>query len=62
MTQRIELGFIGLGAMGRPVALNLIRAGYPMTVYARRAQAAAPLVEAGAQIAASPPRSQSARR
>ena len=54
MTQRIELGFIGLGAMGRPVALNLIRAGYPMTVYARRAQAAAPLVEAGAQIAASP--------
>ena len=54
MTAGLKLGFIGLGAMGRPMALNLIKAGYAMTVYARRAQAMAPLVEAGALTAASP--------
>ncbi len=48
------LGFIGIGAMGRPMALNLLKAGYALTVYARRAQAAANLVKAGAQLAASP--------
>lgn len=54
MTARPTLGFIGLGAMGRPMALNLINAGYAMTVYARRADAAAPLAAAGARIAQSP--------
>ena len=48
------LGFIGIGAMGQPMALNLLKAGYALTVYARRAQAAAGLVKAGAQLAASP--------
>ncbi len=48
------LGFIGIGAMGQPMALNLLKAGYALTVYARRAQAAANLVKAGAQLAASP--------
>ncbi len=36
MTAQLRLGFIGLGAMGRPMALNLINAGCPMAVYARR--------------------------
>lgn len=54
MTARPPLGFIGLGAMGRPVALNLINAGYPMSVYARRPDTAAPLVAAGARAFASP--------
>ncbi len=36
MTAQLRLGFIGLGAMGRPMALNLIKAGCPMVVYARR--------------------------
>lgn len=54
MTAALKLGFIGLGAMGRPMALNLIRAGYAMTVYARRAEAMAPLVAAGASTAESP--------
>jgi 2-hydroxy-3-oxopropionate reductase len=49
-----KLGFIGLGVMGRPMALNLIKGGYAMTVYARRAEAAAPLIAAGALAAANP--------
>jgi 2-hydroxy-3-oxopropionate reductase len=48
------VGFIGIGAMGRPMAHNLLKAGYAVTVYARRADAAADLVKAGAQLAASP--------
>jgi 2-hydroxy-3-oxopropionate reductase len=52
MTERV--GYIGLGLMGRPVALNLLRAGYPVAVYARRASAALPLVAAGAEAYASP--------
>ena len=45
----MKLGFIGLGVMGRPMALNLMKAGHEMSVYSRRAESAAPLVEAGAQ-------------
>lgn len=44
----MQIGFIGLGVMGRPLALHLVRAGYSVRVYARRPEAAAPLVEAGA--------------
>ncbi len=49
-----KLGFIGLGIMGRPMALNLCQAGYPLHVHARRAEALAPLLEAGAIACASP--------
>jgi len=48
------LGFIGLGIMGQPMALNLIRAGYPLRVYARRPECSAPLVEVGAVACDSP--------
>jgi 2-hydroxy-3-oxopropionate reductase len=44
----MKLGFIGLGAMGRPMALHLMKHGHSMGVYARRAESAAPLVAAGA--------------
>ena len=54
MTAALELGFIGLGAMGRPMALNLMKAGHPMTVYARRQETLEPLVAAGARTAGSP--------
>lgn len=54
MNTRPALGFIGLGAMGRPMAENLLKGGYAMTVFARRAEAAAPLAAAGARVAASP--------
>lgn len=41
-------GFIGLGVMGKPMALNLIKGGYRLLVYGRRQETMAPLVEAGA--------------
>src|SRR5262245_60160389 len=49
-----NLGFIGLGAMGTPMARNLLKAGHSLTVYARRPEAIAPLIDAGAHAAASP--------
>ena len=50
----IKVGFIGLGIMGRPQALNLIKGGYPLAVWARRAQSMQPLKEAGATAYGSP--------
>lgn len=52
--EKLKLGYIGLGLMGRPIALNLLRAGYPLAVYARREAALAPLVDAGADVCDSP--------
>lgn len=49
-----QLGFIGLGIMGRPMALNLKRAGAALYVYARRAESLTPLTAAGAIACASP--------
>ncbi|MEW5975750.1 MAG: 2-hydroxy-3-oxopropionate reductase [Acidobacteriota bacterium] len=51
---REKVGFIGLGIMGKPMALNLIRAGYSMVVYNRTTNKTQELVEAGAQRANSP--------
>ncbi|MBP9656089.1 MAG: NAD(P)-binding domain-containing protein, partial [Rhodocyclaceae bacterium] len=50
----MKVGFIGLGVMGRPMALHLLEAGHELSVYARRAEAAQPLVDAGAKACASP--------
>jgi 2-hydroxy-3-oxopropionate reductase len=50
----MKLGFIGLGVMGRPMALNLMKRGHEMGVYSRRPESTAPLVEAGARRYASP--------
>jgi 2-hydroxy-3-oxopropionate reductase len=49
-----RLGFIGLGAMGQPMALNLLRAGYALTVYNRTAERALPVQAAGADVARTP--------
>ncbi|MGB5733506.1 MAG: NAD(P)-dependent oxidoreductase [Thiohalocapsa sp.] len=49
-----KIGFIGLGIMGRPMALNLIKAGYDLVVHARRAESMAPLAQAGAETCPSP--------
>ena len=49
-----EVGFIGLGIMGRPMALNLVKAGYKLTVYNRTASKAEPLKAAGATVASTP--------
>ncbi|MEU1256358.1 NAD(P)-dependent oxidoreductase [Streptomyces chartreusis] len=48
------VGFIGLGVMGQPMALNLARAGTPLVVWNRSTDRCAPLRAAGAEIAASP--------
>ena len=48
-TQR--LGFIGLGNLGRPLAANLLGAGFPLTVHDRDAEAARQLVADGASWA-----------
>ena len=47
----VNVGFIGLGIMGKPMALNLIKGGYPLWVYGRRVESMAPLVAAGANSA-----------
>jgi 2-hydroxy-3-oxopropionate reductase len=49
-----RIGFIGLGIMGRPMAMHLVEAGYEVTVWNRTQAKAAPLVHAGAHGAASP--------
>lgn len=48
------IGFLGLGIMGAPMAANLIRAGYKLTVWNRTADKCRQLVDLGAQQAASP--------
>ena len=49
-----RVGFIGLGVMGSGMAHGLLRKGYPLHVYARRAEAAASQVAAGAELEFSP--------
>ncbi|MEU6251620.1 NAD(P)-dependent oxidoreductase [Streptomyces sp. NPDC047043] len=48
------VGFIGLGVMGQPMALNLARAGTPLVVWNRTPDRCDPLRAAGAAVAASP--------
>jgi len=50
----MHIGFIGLGIMGRPMALNLIKAGYSLTVFNRTRARTEPLAAAGAAVADSP--------
>lgn len=55
MTQHEEIiGFIGLGIMGKPMARNLLRAGYPLVVYNRSRPAMEALAEDGARPGTSP--------
>jgi 2-hydroxy-3-oxopropionate reductase len=50
----VNLGFVGLGIMGRPMALHLLKGGHAMRVYARRPQSMTPLTDAGATACATP--------
>ncbi len=50
----MNIGFVGLGIMGRPMALNLLKGGHSLTVWARRAESMQPLLDAGARAASSP--------
>ncbi|GHF54924.1 NAD(P)-dependent oxidoreductase [Streptomyces griseosporeus] len=47
------VGFVGLGVMGQPMALNLARAGTPLVVWNRTPERCAPLRAAAAEVAAS---------
>jgi 3-hydroxyisobutyrate dehydrogenase-like beta-hydroxyacid dehydrogenase len=49
-----SVGFIGLGIMGQPMALNLVKAGHKVTVFNRNRGRAEPLEKAGATVAPSP--------
>jgi 2-hydroxy-3-oxopropionate reductase len=49
-----KIGLIGLGLMGRPMGLNLLKAGYSLTVWNRTAARADSLLAAGAKLAHSP--------
>lgn len=49
----MKVGFIGLGRMGRGMALNLVKAGKEPLVFDASAEAASPLVDAGATAAGS---------
>jgi 3-hydroxyisobutyrate dehydrogenase len=50
----MRIGFIGLGNMGGPMALNLIKAGHDLVVHDVRREAAAPHLQAGAKWSDSP--------
>lgn len=48
------IGFIGLGIMGKPMARNLLRAGYPLVVHNRSRSAVDELAADGARAAGNP--------
>ena len=52
MTTRV--GFIGLGLMGKPMGLNLLKAKFPLTVWNRTRARTEPLAAAGATVGATP--------
>src|SRR5262245_7685683 len=49
----VTVGFIGVGNMGNPMAGNVLKAGFPMTVFDKHAPATENLVQAGARRGAS---------
>jgi 3-hydroxyisobutyrate dehydrogenase-like beta-hydroxyacid dehydrogenase len=50
----MKIGFAGIGQMGRPMAANLLKAGYELTVYNRTPQKAQSLAGAGARLVNDP--------
>ena len=54
MTGKPAIAFIGTGLMGAPMAANLLRGGYRVTVWNRSAAKTSPLQALGARLAASP--------
>src|SRR6202158_6005159 len=53
-SSKARIGLIGLGLMGRPMGMNLLKAGHPLTVWNRTASRASELVEAGGALAGAP--------
>jgi len=50
----MNVGFIGVGVMGRPMALNILKSGHALTVFDINPENVATMVKAGAKAAASP--------
>jgi len=50
----LKVGFIGLGIMGQPMAQNIAKGGYELTVYNRSSEKAKPLADTGASVAPTP--------
>lgn len=53
-TSMMKIGYIGLGLMGKSMARNLLKAGFPLVVHNRSLAAVEELVKEGAQAASSP--------
>lgn len=53
-TSNTTVGFIGLGLMGQPMALNLLKVGYAVTVWNRTRERADAVVAKGAKLASTP--------
>lgn len=51
-----SIGFIGLGTMGAPMAMNLLKKGFSLTVYNRTTAKAQELISLGAEVVSSPSR------
>ena len=58
----MKIGFVGLGIMGKPMAKNLLKAGYELVVYDIVAAPVQEVVNAGFEIEAAPTNNYSARR
>ncbi len=54
MSPSTKVGYIGLGLMGKSIARNILKAGFPLVVHNRSRTAVAELVSEGASAAASP--------
>ena len=54
MSDKLKLGYIGLGLMGKPMAQNLLKAGFEVVVHNRSQGAVEEVVAAGARAAGSP--------
>jgi 3-hydroxyisobutyrate dehydrogenase-like beta-hydroxyacid dehydrogenase len=51
---KAKVGFIGLGAMGKPMAANIVKAGFELTVYDLREEPCKDLAALGGRVVASP--------
>ncbi|MGW8252002.1 MAG: NAD(P)-dependent oxidoreductase [Anaerolineales bacterium] len=54
MPNKMAVGYIGLGLMGKSMARNILKAGYPLVVHNRSQEAVEELVSEGAQSASDP--------
>ena len=54
VSSKPKVGLIGLGLMGQPIGMNLLKAGHPLTVWNRTSSRANELIAMGATLAQSP--------